>query len=80
MIKLIPPRQTFAKDMTKEEIDIMKLYAAYWKEKADRGIVIVFGPVLDPKGVYGLEIIEVENEDQARAFRRSRPVDQIRAQ
>jgi hypothetical protein len=68
MIKLIPPRQTFAKDMTKEEGDIMKLHAAYWKDKTNRGIVIVFGPVLDTKGIYGLGIIEVENEDLARAF------------
>jgi uncharacterized protein len=54
MLKLIPPRPTFAEDMTNEEWAIMNLHAAYWKDKADRGIAIIYGPVLDPKGVYGL--------------------------
>ncbi len=68
MIKLIPPRPTFANDMTEEEGNIMKQHAAYWKDKADKGIAVVFGPVFDPKGVYGLGVIEVENENQAHAF------------
>jgi hypothetical protein len=32
------------------------------KNLADRRIAIVFGPVEDPKGVYGLAIIETEDE------------------
>jgi uncharacterized protein YciI len=68
VLMLIPPRPTFAEDMTEEEKDIMKQHAAYWKDKADQGIAIVYGPVLDPKGVYGLGIIEVDNEEQARAY------------
>jgi len=51
----------------------MKQHAAYWKDKADQGIAIVYGPVLDPKGVYGLGIIEVDNEDQARTFAANDP-------
>ena len=54
--------------MTEKEKEIMRQHAAYWKEKADLGIALVYGPVLDPKGVYGLGIIEVDNEDQARAY------------
>ena len=68
VLKLIPPRPTFAEDMTEKERDIMKQHAAYWKEKADQGIVLVYGPVLDPKGEYGLGIIEVDDENQARTF------------
>ena len=80
VLKLIPPRPTFAEDMTNEEKAIMKQHAAYWKVKADHGVAIVYEPVLDPKGVYGLGIIEVDNEDQARAFCSRRPDGQIRAQ
>jgi uncharacterized protein YciI len=54
--------------MTEEERDIMKQHAAYWKDMADKGIALVYGPVLYPIGVYGLGIIEVENEDEARSF------------
>jgi uncharacterized protein len=73
VLKLIPPRPTFAEDMTNEERAIMKQHAAYWKDKADQGFAIVYGPVLDPKGVYGLGIIEVDNDDQARAFAANDP-------
>ena len=68
VLKLIPPRPTFAEDMTEKERDIMKQHATYWKDKADHGIAVVYGPVLDPKGMYGLGIIEVDNEDQARTY------------
>lgn len=68
LIKLIPPRPTFAQDMTKEERSIMKQHAVYWKDKAEKGIVLIYGPVLDPIGTYGLGIVEVEDEDQARTF------------
>jgi uncharacterized protein len=68
VLKLIPPRPTFAEDMTEKERNIMKQHAAYWKDKADQGIALVYGPVIDPKGTYGLGIIEVDNEDQALTF------------
>ena len=64
VLKTIPPRPTFQQDMTEEERNIMKQHFAYWTDKADKGIAIVFGPVFDPKGGYGLGIMEVENEDQ----------------
>ena len=73
VLKLIPPRPTFAEDMTEKERDIMKQHAAYWKDKAGKGIVIVYGPVLDPIGAYGLGIIEVDDEDQARVFAEDDP-------
>lgn len=61
--KLIPPRPTFHLDMAEEERRIMQEHAAYWMNLTDKRIVIAFGPVLDPQGVYGLGIIEAENED-----------------
>jgi hypothetical protein len=63
LIKLISHRPTFAQDLTEEESNTMKQHAAYWKDKADKGIAFVYGPVRDPKGAYGLGIVEVENED-----------------
>lgn len=68
VFKLIPPRPTFAQDMTVEERNIMKEHSVYWREMADKGIALVFGPVLDPKGAYGLGIIEVEDEDQVQGL------------
>ena len=56
------PRPTFHMDMTPEERAVMTRHVEYWTEKAERGIAVVFGPVMDPRGVYGMGIYEVEDE------------------
>jgi uncharacterized protein YciI len=67
-VKLLPPRADFAQTMTEDERSIMQQHAGYWQEYMQKGIVHVFGPVLDPKGVYGLGIVSVENEEQLKEF------------
>jgi len=62
LYKLIPPRPTFPQDMTEMERKLMQEHVAYWKDLAKRRIAIVFGPVSDPRGTYGLAILEVEDE------------------
>lgn len=64
VLKTISHRPTFQQDMTEEERNIMKRHVVYWTDKAEKGIAIAFGPVFDPKGGYGLGILEVENEEQ----------------
>ena len=64
VLKSFPSRPSFQQDMTVEERTVMLEHIAYWTDKAEKGIAIVFGPVFDPEGGYGLGIIEVENEDQ----------------
>ena len=66
--KLIAPRPTFAVDMNAEERAMMAEDASYWRSKLDRGEVVAFGPVLDPKGPYGAGIVSVADEAAARAF------------
>ncbi len=44
----------------------MSRHVAYWTEQAERGIAIVFGPVMDPRGVYGIGIHKVEDEAELR--------------
>ena len=61
-IKTQNPRPTFHLDMTSEERAIMERHVAYWSEKAQHGIAIVFGPVLDPRGVYGIGVYHVQDE------------------
>jgi uncharacterized protein len=61
-IKTENPRPTFRLDMTPEERTIMERHVAYWSEKAMQGIAIVFGPVLDPRGVYGIGVYQVRDE------------------
>jgi hypothetical protein len=66
--KLLPPRSSFAMDMTEEERGLMGEHAAYWSEGVGRGNVIAFGLVADPAGAYGIGIVEFESEEEVRAF------------
>jgi uncharacterized protein YciI len=74
VFRLIAPRPTFALDMTDEERDIMGRHAAYWQPFVDSGQMVVFGPVLDSTGSWGLGVIEAEDEDELRAFAAGDPV------
>jgi uncharacterized protein YciI len=76
-LKLLPSRPTFAQDMTPDERAIMLQHVAYWRDLMDKGMVIVFGPVMDPKGVYGLGVIEVDDEEQVHAFITNDPASKI---
>jgi len=76
-LKLIPCRPTFAQDMTNEERAIMQQHVVYWRDLMDKGKVLVFGPVMDPKAVYGLGIIEAENEEEVKAFIANDPATKI---
>ena len=60
------PRPTFHLDITAEERAIMERHVAYWSEKAKQGVAIVFGPVMDPKGVYGIGVYQVQDEAEMR--------------
>jgi uncharacterized protein len=56
------PRPTFHLDMTPDERAIMNRHVAYCSEKAALGIAIVFGPVMDPKGVFGIGVYQAKDE------------------
>jgi uncharacterized protein YciI len=63
-LKLNPPRPSFTIDMTEEERKIMQKHIAYWAPYLNDGTMIVFGPVMDPKGGYGIGVVAVENQEQ----------------
>ncbi len=65
-IKTQNPRPTFHLDMTAEERATMDRHVAYWTEYAKKGTAIVFGPVMDPKGVYGMGVYKVKDEAEMR--------------
>ena len=68
MFKLIAPRPTFAMDMNEEEKKLMQQHAIFWNDLLAKGTALIYGPVLDPKGTYGLAIITVNSEADAQAI------------
>jgi uncharacterized protein YciI len=66
LYKLIPPRPTFDRDMSDREAAIMARHVSYWTRVIERGTAIVFGPVIDPAGTWGLAVVAAETEDDVR--------------
>jgi uncharacterized protein len=74
LIKLIPPRPFFALDMTDEEKRLMREHVVFWTGLADEGVALLFGPVLDPAGSYGIGVVEVQNEEELKVLAANDPV------
>jgi uncharacterized protein YciI len=74
VFRLIAPRPTFALDITDDERAIMSQHAAHWQPLIDSAHMVVFGPVLDGTGSWGLGVVEADDEDELRAFAAKDPV------
>jgi hypothetical protein len=77
ILKLNPNRPTFAQDMSEEERKIMQQHVVYWRSLMSKGFVVTFGPVIDPKGVYGIAIVCVDSPEQVTDFIKHDPATSI---
>jgi uncharacterized protein YciI len=68
LIRLLPPRSTFADHATPAEQALMEQHLSYWKALNERGICMFGGPVLDHNGTYGILVVRAGTEDEARAL------------
>ncbi|HKT41829.1 MAG TPA: YciI family protein [Rhodanobacteraceae bacterium] len=68
--KLVPPRPSFAADLSPVEADAMKRHALYWHDLIVRGAVRMFalGLVMDPAGAFGIGVMEREDESAVRTL------------
>lgn len=71
------PRPTFSEDMTDSERAAMVAHVAYWSGHAARGSVVAFGPVHDPRGVYGIAILRVADVMHAQRLVAEDPAREI---
>ncbi len=65
-VKLIPPRPTFPQDITPEERALMAEHAAYFQQQFKAGKILLYGPVSAPQGAFGMGVVEVADETEAR--------------
>ena len=69
VFRLKAPRPTFALDMSEEEREIMARHAEHWRPWVESGQMVIFGPVLDASGSWGLGVVEADDEQEIlRAF------------
>ena len=76
-LKLNPPRTDFMQTMTEEERSAMQQHVAYWKQYVDNGTMLILGPVFDPKGGYGIGIVEVDDEQILSELQKNDPALKI---
>ena len=74
VFRLSGPRPNFAQDMNDEEREIMGRHAAHWQPLVESGQMVVFGPILDSTGSWGLGVVESDDEDGLRAHAANDPV------
>jgi len=55
----------------------MMQHIGYWTNLMNQGMVVVFGPVMDPHETYGIGIIAVDNEEQLQEFMKNDPAASI---
>jgi uncharacterized protein len=67
-------RPSFALDMSDEEREIMARHAAHWSPYLDSGQMVVFGPVVDGTGSWGLGVVEADDERELRSLADGDPV------
>ena len=77
VLHLLPLRPDFAQTMTVEELSIMHQHIAYWTDLMNKGKALVFGPVLDPKEIYGLGIVSVDSEQEVLQLIANDPAGKI---
>lgn len=66
--RLIPPRPTFPGDMTAAEGALMAQHAKYTRERFEAGKILIYGPVMAKGGAFGMAVLEVADESEARRF------------
>ena len=76
-VYLRPLRSDFATTMSDSEKAVMMQHVAYWTEKLKQGKVYAFGPVMDPKEIYGLGVVAVDNEEELKDFIANDPAGKI---
>ena len=66
LLRLIAARPDFAYTMTEDEQATMARHSAYWREHLTQGTALIYSPVADPAGPWGLCIAQAHDEDGAR--------------
>jgi uncharacterized protein len=73
LFRLIPPRADFAQTMTPEEQQAMAQHPDYWQQLLADGRVVVYGPVADPEGVWGMGVLRAAGRAEVLAIGENDP-------
>jgi uncharacterized protein YciI len=75
--RLVPHRPDFPADMTPAEGAAMQQHGAFLAEQLARGVLVVAGPVFDPRGAFGMAVLEAESVDAAQSLLAGDPANAV---
>lgn len=68
LYRLNPPRPDYAQTMTEDEMRVMGEHSVYWTGFLDRGTCVIFSPVADPAGVWGVAVVRARDAAEVEAI------------
>ena len=63
LIRFVPPRPDFATTMSADERDAMRRHVTYWRTHLEAGRALIFSPVADPAGGWGMGVLRSESPE-----------------
>lgn len=73
LARLLPPRPSFMMDMSAEDRQMMREHSAYWRGHQEAGKMLIYGPVADPGGGWGMGVMKVSSEAEMRELQAGDP-------
>ena len=64
LLRLLPPRADFAQTLSRVEAEAMQQHQAYWRQLLSDGRVVIYGPVADPEGVWGMGVVRADSHEE----------------
>ena len=71
--QLILPRADFMATMSEQEGEALGAHVGYWTQLLEEKKALLFGPVGDPEGVWGLGIVVASDEKEADTLAKNDP-------
>lgn len=68
LYRLFPPRPDFGATMSDGERGVMGQHVAYWSRHLESGTALVFTPVADPTGDWGMAVVRADSEHEVNAM------------
>ncbi len=73
LYRLRAHRADFAQTMTESEGTAMLAHVEYWRGPLAEGRVLIYSPVADPDGSWGLAVVQADSETELETLRASDP-------
>ena len=73
LYRLTAHRSDFAETMSEAEMATMMAHVDYWRGPLAEGRVLIYSPVADPDGSWGMCVVRAESEDELEELRDNDP-------